>query len=307
MLGRAMRFDGLDLNLLVTLDVLLETRSVTDAAFRLNLSQPSVSAALSRLRHYFDDELLMQMGRKMVPTAKGLELEGPIREMLNFVRFRITSADEFDPLTSKRNFRIVVSDYAYDVVIARALARAGRLAPHVSFDLSSPGPQHFRQFRDGDIDIMVTVSDYMIEDHPHHVLFHDEDAVITWGGGRYAGSISSEQFLAAQHVIAVFGQERMPTITESYFAGHGVERKVAMQVPSFAALPRAILDTDRVATLHRRHADLFARIYPICIHPLPLKGPEIRELMQWHRLKGNDQGLRWLMQLIKDEADLLSA
>lgn len=301
-----MRFDGLDLNLLVALDVLLETHSVTDASLRLNLSQPSVSAALARLRAYFDDELLMQMGRKMVPTAKGLELAAPVREMLNFVRFRITSADAFDPGTSKRNFRIVVSDYAYDVLIAQALARAGSQAPHSSFDLTSPGPKQLRQFLDGDIDITITVFDYKVEDHPYHVLFEDQDAVIAWDGGMYADGISFEEFRAAQHVIAVFGQERLPTVTESYFEKHGLARNVAIQVPSFAAMPRAILNTDRVATLHRRHAELFAQMYPIRVHPLPVAGPRIQELMQWHMLKENDQGLRWLMGVIKEEAEKLT-
>jgi len=297
-----MRFDRLDLNLLAALDVLVETQSVTETARRLNLSQPSVSAALARLRDYFGDELLVQIGRKMVPTAKARELAPAIKEMLNIVRFRITPSDEYDAAQSRRRFRIVASDYAFDVLLSRVLARAEALSPHVAFDISPPGPQRTRQFQDGDIDVMITVADYAFEDHPHQLLFSDEDAVICWNRGAFADGIDAGQFLSASHAVAVFGQEQMPTVTELHFDATGVKRHVAVRVPSFAALPGAVVGTNRIATLHRRHAEIFSALHPIRAHPLPIRGPEIREFMQWHRLRRNDAGLHWLTELLKGEA-----
>jgi DNA-binding transcriptional LysR family regulator len=133
---------------------------VTEAARRLNLSQPSVSAALGRLREHFGDELLVQAGRRMLPTAKGLELAPEIKEMLNIVRFRITHSDIYDALQSRRVFKLVASDYAFDVLLSRVLAMSEALSPHVVFEISPPGPQRVRQFRDGEIDLMITVADY---------------------------------------------------------------------------------------------------------------------------------------------------
>ena len=92
-----MRFEGLDLNLLVALEALIECRSTTETARRLNLSQPTISAALGRLRDYFDDELLVNVGRDMVPTPKAEELSPAITELLNVARFRIVHADDFGP------------------------------------------------------------------------------------------------------------------------------------------------------------------------------------------------------------------
>ncbi|MFM2371202.1 MAG: hypothetical protein RIS85_924 [Pseudomonadota bacterium] len=300
-----MRFDRLDLNLLFALDILLDTRSVTETARRMNLSQPSVSAALARLRDYFGDDLLVQIGRKMMPTAKGQELAPAIKEMLNIVRFRITHSDEYDPMHSRRRFRIVASDYAYDLLISKVLAAAAGVSPHATFDLSPPGPERIRQFHDGDIDIMITVSDYALEDHPSQLLFSDEDSVICWKSGALADGVSAQQFLAADHAVAVFGKERMPTVTELHFDTLGVERQVAVRVPSFAALPGAVVGTDRVATMHRRHAEFFSAIHPIAIHPLPIKVPGVQEVLQWHKLRQNDSGLRWLMGLCMAEAQAL--
>lgn len=300
-----MRFERLDLNLLVALDVLLDTLSVTEAARRLNLSQPSVSAALSRLRDYFGDELLVQIGRKMMPTAKGQELAPAIKEMLNLVRFRITHTDDYEPSSSQRRFRIVASDYAYDVLVSKVLAKAEVLSPLAAFDVSPPGPQRIRQFLEGDVDVMVTVSNYMIDDHPSHVLFSDEDSVICWNKGEFAEGISREEFLSARHAVAVFGQEQMPTITEMHFDTRRVVRDIAIRVPSFSALPAAVVGTNRVATMHRRHAELFSATYPIKTHPLPIEGPVVREVLQWHKLRQNDTGLRWLIGLLEAEAQAL--
>jgi len=77
-----MHFHKLDLNLLVALDTLLEERSVSRAADRLNLSQSALSSSLSRLREYFGDDLLIPAGRRMEPTALGLSLESPVRDIL---------------------------------------------------------------------------------------------------------------------------------------------------------------------------------------------------------------------------------
>lgn len=300
-----MRFEGLDLNLLVTLDVLIETRSVTDASRRLHLSQPSVSAALARLRDYFGDDLLVQVGRRMMPTAKAESLAPAIKEMLNLVRFRIAQANDYDASSSERKFRLLVSDYAYDVLVAPALAELGHLAPSASFEIALVGPQGMRQFANGDIDLVITVSNYILEGHPQVTLFEDIDTVICWSGGRYAAGISSEEYFEASHAVAVFGEERRPTVSEIFFSAAGIERRVVVQVPSFSALPAAVVGTDRVALMHRRHAEMFAPLYPIALHPLPTKGPGIVEIAQWHRLREQDSGILWLIDRLRDEADRL--
>ncbi len=302
-----MRFDGLDLNLLVALDVLLDTQNVTEASRRLHLSQPSVSAALGRLREYFGDDLLTQIGRKMMPTAKGQDLAPAIKELLNLVRFRITQPDEYDAAQSNRRFNLVISDYAFDVVMSKVLARAEREAPHVTFDIVASGPAGLRSFLNGDIDLMITVGNYVQDDHPSLPLFEDEDTVICWKHGRYAAGVTEQQFLEAGHAIAVFGEERRSTVSELHFAANGVERRVTMCVPSFAALPPAVVGTDRLAVMHRRHAEMFTALYPIAYHPLPIEGPGISEVVQWHRLRGKDPGARWLLGLLVEEAAALPA
>jgi LysR family transcriptional regulator, nod-box dependent transcriptional activator len=296
-----MRFEGLDLNLLVALEVLLDCRSTTETARRLHLSQPTISAALGRLRHYFNDELLMNVGRDMVPTAKGEELAPAITELLNVARFKVVHADEYDPLTSRRRFKMLCSDFAFDVLVSRAIAKASKLAPAVTFEIGITGPEGTRQFLKGDIDLMITVQEYHLEDHPVEDLFSDEDSVICWSEGKFADGIDAEQFLAASFAVPVFGEERRPTISDAHFRTKGINFDAALQVSSFSALPRSVIGTDRIAIMHKSHARLYERSYPITVHDLPIEGPGIREVMQWHRLRHNDKGISWLRRLLLSE------
>jgi LysR family nod box-dependent transcriptional activator len=302
-----MRFKGLDLNLLVALEVLLECRSTTETARRLNLSQPTISAALGRLRDYFGDDLLVNVGRDMVPTPKAEELSPAITELLNLARFRIVHADDFDPATSRRRFRLLSSDYFFDVLLADALASASALAPDIFFEVSPPGPEATRAFEKGDIDLMITVQTYILPDHPSELLFSDQDAVICCRDGKFAKGIDERAFLDADFAVSVFGESRRSSIADAFFREQGLGLRAAIQVPSFAGLVRAVSGTDRIAVMHLGHARFFERTHPIAVHRLPINGPGVTEIAQWHRLRRNDAGIHWLLGLLREHADRLTA
>ena len=129
-----MRFERLDLNLLVALDALLAEKSVSAAAERLCLSQSATSSALGRLREYFKDELLVLKGRKMVVTARGEELVEPVRAVLQQIRTTISVAPEFDPKTSDRTISIMASDFVTHVVLSDALRFLEKEAPNMRLE-----------------------------------------------------------------------------------------------------------------------------------------------------------------------------
>ena len=131
----AMNLNRLDLNLLVALDVLLTERSITHAAEHLNLSPSATSGALARLRVFFDDELLTQIGRRMAPTPLGESLQASVRDCLLHVQATIDIRPQFDPLNSKRNFRLMMSDYVSTVLMPGALRRLQREAPGITIEL----------------------------------------------------------------------------------------------------------------------------------------------------------------------------
>src|ERR1700737_114702 len=105
----SMNFRGLDLNLLVALEALLETRSVSQAANRLHLSQPAMSAALARIREYFQDEILVAKGKRMYPTETAEAVLPQLKDCLRRVEGLILSPTTFNPKTAQRSFSIVTS------------------------------------------------------------------------------------------------------------------------------------------------------------------------------------------------------
>lgn len=301
-----MRFERLDLNLLVALDALIEDCSVSRAAERLFLSQPALSSALNRLRDYFRDDLLIPSGRRMVLTPKAEELRAPVREALMLIRARITTPLAFDPATAKRQFIICASDYAFNVLLAPTFEHAARIAPGISFELFPTDRRAIERLERGEADLLITISGYLAEDQPRREMYEDQHAVICWTGGEHAAGISEEAFFKAGHVVAFFGGERHPAFTETHFTQLGISRNIEMRLPSFSLLPQAVVGTNRVATMYRRHAEYFARMLPITVHKPPVHLPNVVEEAQWHSLRGSDEGIRWLVDLLSAEAAKLT-
>ncbi|MFK8049448.1 MAG: LysR family transcriptional regulator [Halioglobus sp.] len=293
-----MRFDKLDLNLLVVLEALIDESSVSAAAERLHLTQPTISASLNRLREYFEDDLLIKSGRKMILSPKAIELEAPVRNALALIRREITNPKTFDPKESKREFVIVASDYSFNVLLGDFMNDCEKQAPGISFTIVPPSKRAMERFQRGEVDLILTVSQYRIEGHPELALLQDEDAVVCCSNGSFRNGISREQFLNAGHVVAQFGEEQSPATMEMQLEKMGLPRRIEVRVPSFSMLPQAVTGTDRVATMHRRQAEYFSQWLPITVHPLPISIPLIEEIAQWHQTQDRDLGVQWLVNQV---------
>jgi LysR family transcriptional regulator, nod-box dependent transcriptional activator len=299
-----MRFDRLDLNLLVALDALVEDRSVSGAARRLHLSQPAVTGALQRLREFFGDELLVQHGRRMLLTPKAEELIAPVRRALLQIRSEITRPTDFDPMTMHRHFVIVASDYAFNILVAQVIRLAADQAPGVTFEIINPDRLATDRLERAEVDVLITVTPFVVTGHPHALLFEDEEVVISCPKANH-GQIDEDAFFAAGHVISMFGKERHPSVVDNFLAGYSRQRRIEVRVPSFSELPTAVVGTRRLAILHRRFAEHLSAFYPLIIHPAPLSLPRIHEVAQWHSLRNKDAGVRWLVRLLEDTSKKL--
>lgn len=301
-----MRFDRLDLNLLVALDAMIERRNVSLAARDLCLSQSAMSGALNRLRDFFGDELLVQSGRAMLLTTKAEELAGPVREALLHIRTHITTPVRFDPATSDRTFSIVASDYAYAVLFAGVLRELSQVAPFVRFDFTTPGQAAIEGLIRGEIDLLMTIDTHLEKNYPSQRIFDDELVIVCWDqNDRCKDQLDAETFCELGHATVQFDSDRSPAHAEIVYGNLGIDRQVEVRVPSFSALPQAVVGTNRLATMHSRHAAMFARFMPLRIMPPPFKMPKITETAQWHGMRDGDQGLKWLVNYLVDAAERL--
>ncbi|MDE1164873.1 MAG: LysR family transcriptional regulator [Pseudomonas sp.] len=294
-----MRFNHLDLNLLVALDVLLEEQNITRAAERLHMTQSATSGVLGRLRTYFEDDLLVQVGRKMQPTPYAQELADPVRDVLLKIRSSITSKPAFDPATSKRHFRLVTSDYLISVLFASVIQKIHQEAPNITFEMLGPGDNSAELLVRGEVDLMIVPERYIIEDHPSQLLFEEEHVCVVWSGNSLVSqSLTLEQYMDMGHVSVGFGRTRHMSIEDWFINQYGFSRRLEVITNDFNTLPQLLIGTQRIATMHGRLARLYAQHLPLRILPPPVKIPVMREFMLWHRTMDNDPMHRWLREQI---------
>lgn len=298
-----MRFDKLDLNLLVALDALLASRSVTVAATELCLSQSAMSGSLSRLREYFDDPLLVPVGRSMRLTDKAEGLVEPVKEVLLFIRSNIMSTPHFDPLTSERSFSILASDYAFSVLLGSVLSKMEKIAPKLRFQIAPLSDMFVDAFHKGDLDLVLTIEATALPNLGTRHLYRDDHVIIYWDENKHIGdSLDLATFLELDHAIVSFGEDRPPAMAEMEYTKAGIQRNVTVLVPTFSLLADAVVHTNRVATVHRRLATKFARYYPIKIAEAPLPLPPITEVVQWHPINDHSEATQWLVSQIVETA-----
>lgn len=295
-----MRFQRLDLNLLVALDVLLNEKSVTIAADKLCLSQSATSSALGRLREYFGDDLLVLKGRKMVLTSRGEELIEPTRAVLEQIRNTIAVSPQFDPATSERTFKIMASDYVTEVMLAPALAHFHRVAPQMRFELHNMSGDPVGMLERGNIDLLVTVDFATSSDHPSEVLFEDGYVVVgDKNNPAMAQEMTSALYLSLGHITVQFGRGAVPAFDDWYMRRRKEVRRVEVTAASFTSMATLIVGTNRICTMHRRLAEKLSRHMPLAIAPVPFDIPSIRELVQWSLTNDGDAGIKWLVRELK--------
>lgn len=290
-----MRYKRLDLNLLVALDALLDERNTTKAAHRLSVSQSAMSGMLSRLRDYFEDELMVQVGRAMLRTPLGDELAGPVRELLMQVDSTIALRHDFVPQEAQRHFRIAASDYAVSVLLAPLIRQLQRLAPRITIELMPLLARSNEIIKSGQTDLLVIPEELAGEEHPLERLVSDSYQCLVWNGNEVVGAaLDMASFLACGHVTPLFGPFRQSSLDERFFRQHGIERRFQVMTPDFESMAQTIVGTDLVATMPSRLARICTGRYPIRLLEPPMAVPAIRYSMQWHRHHTADPCHRWL-------------
>lgn len=295
-----MRFKKLDLNLLVALDVLLEEKNITRAAEQLHMTQSATSGVLARLRAYFEDDLLVQVGRTMQPTAYALQLAQPVREVLLKINAEITTPPNFDPTTSDRKFKIVTSDYFVTVALADCIAEIGQIGPGIKFEIFSPTEGSDDLLSRGEADLLIIPDQYITFDQPSEFLIEEGFACAVWDQNKKVGeTFTFEDYMELGHIVAGFNRGRTLSVEEALINEYGTGRNIEVMTSDFNTLPQLLLGTDRVVTTHKRLLERYAKYLPIRILPMPVPLAPFKEHMVWHRSMSNDPMLCWFKDKLK--------
>lgn len=301
-----MDFKGLDLNLLVLLDVLLEEKNITRTGERIHLSQSATSGALARLRSYFQDELLVQVSHRLLLTPLAESLVQPIRALLMQAQVIADTTSAFDPGTTKRKMTMMCSDYVAAILMADVIRLLQRLAPRLTVDLLPFSEAPSEALARGEIDFLIMPEMHLSSGQPNRRLFEDDFACVAWDKNPLIGaSLTQEQYLELGHVTAEFGRQRQTSVDSEYFTRQGIERRIEVVVMNFNILPQVVVGTTRIATMHRKLALVYAERFPLRILEVPYPLPRLIEFLQWHSYRREDPAHRWLRKVIRHVAGRL--
>ncbi len=288
-----------DLNLLVTLDVLLAEGSVARAAKRLQLSPSAMSRALARLRDVLGDPLLVRAGRGLVPTPRALELQQQVGNLVRDAEAVLRPTKLLDLKGLVRTFTLRTSDGFTESFGPAIVKKASEAAPRVQLrflrklDRSSDG------LRDGSIDLETGVLGRALGPEIRaKALFRDRFiGVVRKGHPLQHGEITAADFAAGKHVrVSQRGVERGPI--DEAMKLLGLRRDVVASVDGYIAALALARDSDLIASVPEQHT--WALRNGMFSFPFPVHVPEVTLSLLWHPRQDGDPAHRWLRQCVQD-------
>lgn len=296
----------MDLNLLVSLNVLVEEANVTRAAARLGISQPALSAQLARLRDIFGDPLLVPSakGRGMVLTARALSLRDPLRRALKDIDTIIQQPQAFDPFVANRRFTIAASDYAATVLGAPLVAHLANAAgpgiqlsfQNLLFDSGSAA-----LLERGDIDLLIGMRERLHPALKARKLFDDNFVTVQRKKHpRGTDAFDLASYCACDHLIVSPVEGDMWGVVDDLLENLGHRRHVSMAVQQFMLAPTLVENSDLVCTLPQRFVGKFSD--RLEFFPLPFDIPMISIFAAWHPRVDTDPAHTWIREQITSVA-----
>jgi DNA-binding transcriptional LysR family regulator len=295
----SMHVANFDLNLLKTLDALLETKSVTNAAKKLGLSQPATSHALARLREALGDPLLVRTGSAQVLTERAERLRELVKETLSRAEQVLSPPDRVDPARLSRTFSLSMADYTELALLPGITERLSREAPSVSVSCRPHLGKPIEALSSGN-DLWLGVN---APDEPGLVmqrLFSDSYLCVLRKDHPLARKkVTLKQFVELRHVqIAPGGLPGGPL--DDVLATRGLSRTVAVRVPNFLVAPLLISKSDLVLTAPTRVVHWFAEFAGLHVFEPPVHIPSFTVQQAWLARTHADAAHKWFRALVKD-------
>ncbi|MDR3100965.1 MAG: LysR family transcriptional regulator [Paraburkholderia sp.] len=301
--------DPLDSYLLRVLCTLVEERSVSRTAIRMNQSQPALSTALKRLRKLFGDPLLTREKNVMVPTERAMQLVQDAQVALSALDKMLCAEEAFDPERSERTFTIAMPDYLAPPFLADLVSRFRRSAPNSRLVTLPMGADYDyeKALAEGQVDIVIGNWPASPEHLHMSVLLEDEVVCLMAKDHPLArpGRLTAESYINASHLVPLPYSSSQRGVVESSLATLRLSRGRQVSCPYFSLAPYLVSDSDLILTTARHFAAYYARRLPLIIKPAPFDFPLMRFYALWHPNKHRAKAHIWLRGLIGESVTVL--
>lgn len=286
---------SVNLNLMPILRELLRKRNVTHAAQALNMSQPAVSDALSRLRQMFQDEILIAEGRELRLTSRAERIQQIVEDSLAQIE-SLTCDAPLDITTVQGVIKIATADYVVQAFGRSLIARVAQAAPGLTLQFLNIDVDTAHHLSRGAIDFILTPSMGPAGSFERALLFEDRVVCIVPKRSSYGEQLSDEEFWSARHAAYVPGEQLTRSLHSSVLQTMGRHEFNAVLVPNLLLLPLVVEAADAIALLPQRLADTeFVRSHAR-VAELPFAFPPLRISAAWHSSRNSDAVHRWMRE-----------
>ena len=295
---------NLDLNLLVALRELVRERNVTRAAERLGVTQPAASAALSRLRRHFGDDLLVRDRGEYTLTALGAQLAEQVDAVCAAAERLFAASADFDPAVSEREFTLVMADYTIAVMgeaLSQGVARAApRARLHIRLVRESLSAEYAEGIRFIDGMVAPPTHGFALPGTRSAELFRDRWVCLVDARNPVldAGPLRLEDLARLPWVAPYYQGTTSAAPIMRQFTLLDIQPHIAVRVESYLAVPHFVAGTDRIALMQERLAARLADRMDLRVMECPGRTEPIVEALWWHRQYEDDTAHAWLRRLI---------
>lgn len=285
----------LDLNLVRVLVAIYETQSVTAAAERLDVTQPTISYGLSKLRRIYGDRLFLRSGQGVSPTSLAEQLYTTFRDALAAVEHTLEERAAFSPLTSRRRFRMAMSDIGVLIFVPLLLKRFQEVAPHLEIEVIPLSDAIGEELATGRLDMAVGNLPQLSQQARHSLLFQEHYVCLMSAAHPGIGhEMSLSQFVTARHVMVTSPRSGHAHV-EDWLTQMGVHRNIVAKVPHFTVLPELLSQSDLLVILPSRVANLYVSQGALKSVKLPVQLPAFQVQVHWHRRQDTSVAHKWLI------------
>jgi DNA-binding transcriptional LysR family regulator len=301
-ISKIKRLDG---SLLLVFRELLRQRRTTVVAERLGLTQSAISHALARLREIFEDQLFVRRPNGLEPTQRALELAPRIDELLRLTDAALDTGQDFDPATTRRNFRIAAGDFMCALIAAPLLRIFESEAPYATFSFRfALGQAALDALHRDEIDTAIGRLSPRSTEFRIDKLYEEEYCIVARKGHpRIDGSIDLTTFLDLGHVIISMSGS-MEQLGDNVLKRQGIVRRVVAAVPKFLIACTLVGQTDAIATMQRRLAMRYAHAMNLQVLNPPYASEPFQIDAARRVQSSNDPAIEWLIEKIRASAAL---
>ncbi len=293
---------SINLNLLPILRELLINESVSHAAEILNMSQSATSEALGRLRHMFDDPLLVQHGRQMQRTPFASQLLPAIEEAVQSLH-TLFRDPYFDPAKSERSFRIGTADCLLFLFGAPLLEGIGREAPGLEMEFCNVSTHMINPLEKGVMDFIVAPEGFLPAEDPgflkSELLFEIDFVGIACQNNKLADdNMDIEEYRKLSHVVYHLEEKSWTSLEAQVLSSIGVEQYNLAFVQQFMLMPFLLKNTNAVAIVQRYIAEIFKDLASIKTFTPPVPMSNTNIFLYWSSISERDPAHSWMRNAI---------